>query len=119
MGKWEDLKIIMNSYFSFSESKPVITASKSEFWYGAQNKIDSVHKINHSTSLIAAPKQAMTAAENNKCNTRPRSANIPRYYGSNREDVSLVKVGSIDACYKKPIVEYGLVKERAKVSKVA
>merc|ERR1712223_748521 len=62
-----------------SETKPIITASKSEFWYGS--KTDTPLSCNRIITSSSIPKHSITSENisNNKCNNnRPRSAYIPR-----------------------------------------
>ena len=75
-----------------------ITASKSEFWYGTP------------ISLKEEPRHSITT-ENIHKKVRPKSALIS---ASAAEVQNKIYVPKIEG-YKRPVVEHGLVKQRAKV----
>ena len=82
---------------SASTTKQAITVSKSEFWYGTPTRDENVE-----------PKHSITDS-NIHVRPRPKSALVPQHDYSN-------KYAKIEG-YKAPVVELGLVKQRAKVSK--
>ena len=82
---------------SASATKQAITVSKSEFWYGTPTRDENVE-----------PKHSITDS-NIHVRPRPKSALVPQHDYSN-------KYAKIEG-YKAPVVELGLVKQRAKVSK--
>ena len=85
-------------------SRPAITASKSEFWYGLEAGPTGrpLHEAPGSTSKIVTRSNEVKPPQ-----PRPRSAFIPRG-PFQLQDI-------IEKSHKKPIVERGLVKERAKL----
>ena len=99
--------IINSERKSSTITKQAITVSKSEFWYGTPIKDDS--------SIIMEPKHSITDGNIHK-KARPKSAIITTIPTSNTNELSnKYATNKIDG-YKRPVVEYGLVKQRAKVS---
>ena len=95
---------LLDTFFNSSERKSstthqnAITASKSEFWYGTP------------ISLKEEPRHSITT-ENIHKKVRPRSALISASAAEVQNKISVPKIEG----YKRPVVEHGLVKQRAKV----
>ena len=109
-------KIFMVQLF-FSDPKSAIKYSKSEFWYGQQ-----AHPLSKNSIAYSQPKHSVTAENINK-RDRPKSAQVER---SSEKELSIPRFSTPAAKqsfqgvfeydrYKRPIVERGLVMERAKV----
>ena len=102
----------------FSDPKSAIKYSKSEFWYGQQ-----VHPLSKNTIGYSQPKHSVTSENINK-RDRPKSAQVER---SSDKELSIPRFSTPAAKhsgfqgifeydrFKRPIVERGLVMERAKV----
>ena len=101
------LKKILYFYYYFSSERKsstthqAITASKSEFWFGTP------------ISLKEEPRHSITT-ENIHKKVRPKSALISTHHHA-AEIQNKISVPKIEG-YKRPVVEHGLVKQRAKVS---
>ena len=95
----------ITTFFNYSSERKsstthqnAITASKSEFWYGTP------------ISLKEEPRHSITT-ENIHKKVRPKSALISASAAEVQNKISVPKIEG----YKRPVVEHGLVKQRAKV----
>jgi hypothetical protein len=94
--------------FSELNERAIITSSKSDFWWGAQNMMDPAATTNQ--QIYNNNKHSITADNINKNlkKQRPKSALI-----STKTEEILFKLTKDQQ--NKPVVERGLVRERAKV----
>ena len=118
-----DVKFDFCFFHIFSEPAPVITTSKSEFWYGSKTE-DTTPILNKISTTPSIPKHSITSeniSNPGKCNNniRPRSAFIPRFDHHNSVKNLFSKCSSFDisasTSKKPPIIGHGLVKERAQL----
>ena len=115
--KWSSFDKLIDDCALYSDPKTAIKYSKSEFWYGQQQAQQTLSRNS------AVPKHSATTENINK-KDRPRSATVEaseRYANIARFSTPAPRVSIFEYDlnrFKKPVVERGLVRERAQVRNI-